>query len=72
MDRLAVRYAKLYRTLGHSSVRNTHIMANPYPADLAFVNDCTDRSPLLNPLPDDKISDWSKWKTLADDKVNVT
>ena len=26
----------------------------------------------LNPLPDDKISDWSKLKAFADDKLNVT
>ena len=26
----------------------------------------------INPLPDDNISDWSKLKTFADDKLNVT
>ena len=26
----------------------------------------------FNPLPDDKISDWSKSKAFADDKLNVT
>ena len=27
---------------------------------------------VFNPLPDNKISDWSKLKSLADDKLNVT
>ena len=27
---------------------------------------------LFNPLPNDKILDWSKFKELADDKINVT
>ena len=27
---------------------------------------------LINPLPDEKISDWSKLKEFADDKLNVT
>ena len=27
---------------------------------------------LLNPLPDDKILDWSKLKEFADDKLSVT
>ena len=27
---------------------------------------------LLNPLPNHKILDWSKLKTFADDKINVT
>ena len=27
---------------------------------------------MINPLPDDKISDWSKLKAFADDKLNVT
>ena len=26
----------------------------------------------LNPLPDDKMLDWSKFKAFADDKLNVT
>ena len=26
----------------------------------------------FNPLPDDKVLDWSKLKTFADDKINVT
>ena len=26
----------------------------------------------LNPLPDDKISNWSKFKAFADDKIKVT
>ena len=28
--------------------------------------------PLLNPLPNDKFLDRSKFKTFADDKINVT
>ena len=27
---------------------------------------------LLNPLPNNKISDWSELKALADNKINVT
>ena len=27
---------------------------------------------VFNPLPDDKISDWSKLKAFADDKLNAT
>ena len=27
---------------------------------------------MFNPLPDNKISDWSKLKAFADDKLNVT
>ena len=27
---------------------------------------------LFHPLPNDKILDWSKFKALADDKINVT
>ena len=27
---------------------------------------------VLNPLPNDKILDWSKLKTFADDKIHVT
>ena len=26
----------------------------------------------VNPLPDDKISDWSELKAFADDRLNVT
>ena len=26
----------------------------------------------MNPLPDDKILDWSKFKAFADDRLNVT
>ena len=29
-------------------------------------------TPGFNPLPDDKILDWSKFKALSDDKLNVT
>ena len=30
------------------------------------------RDPELNPLPNDKFSDWSKLKAFADDKINVS
>ena len=39
-------------------------MVRPYKSHLEV--------PTVNPLPDDQISDWSKLKAFADDKLHVT
>ena len=39
--------------------------AGAYKYQMLWIQHC------VNPLPDDKILDWSKLKAFADDKINV-